>query len=69
LDVVDHILPAEKQHWVSPTFICKIVEGAPEIREPGKCLEIGWFFPAEMPSNLTAASQRSLEDYLKYLQR
>jgi 8-oxo-dGTP diphosphatase len=67
LDVVDHILPAEKQHWVSPTFICQIVEGAPSIREPGKCLEIGWFFPDEIPTDLTAASRRSLEDYRRYL--
>src|SRR5512136_2015488 len=35
LDVVDHILPAEGQHWVSPTFICRIVAGEPAILEPG----------------------------------
>ena len=27
LDVVDHILPAEGQHWVSPTYICRILVG------------------------------------------
>ena len=43
LDVVDHILPNEGQHWVSPTFICTIARGEPRIREPGKCTAVGWF--------------------------
>ena len=45
LDVVDHILPDEGQHWVSPTFICHIQSGIPVIQEPGKCSQIGWFNP------------------------
>jgi 8-oxo-dGTP diphosphatase len=64
--VVDHILRDEGQHWVSPTFVCRIAEGVPRIREPGKCLEIGWFYPDKLPTNLTQATKRSLEDYLKY---
>jgi 8-oxo-dGTP diphosphatase len=67
LDVVDHILPDEKQHWVSPTFICRIAEGIPEIREPGKCTQIAWFLPDQIPSNLSRARRRSLDDYLKFL--
>ncbi|MEK7123141.1 MAG: NUDIX domain-containing protein, partial [Patescibacteria group bacterium] len=31
LDVGDHIIPAEKQHWVSPTFICSVKSGTPGI--------------------------------------
>src|SRR5512138_1697711 len=49
LDVVDHILPQEGQHWVSPSFICRIVSGEPAIREPGKCAAIGWFAPDDAP--------------------
>jgi 8-oxo-dGTP diphosphatase len=65
LDVVDHILPEEKQHWISPTFICKITSGKPEIREPGKCTHIGWFFPYESPKELTQISRLNLYHYLK----
>lgn len=43
LGICDHIIPKEKQHWVSPTFICKIVTGEPRIMEPDKCEEFGWF--------------------------
>lgn len=43
LGVNNHIIPDEKQHWVAPSFICKIIQGTPRIREPHKCEAIGWF--------------------------
>jgi 8-oxo-dGTP diphosphatase len=43
LQLCNHIIPDEKQHWVSPTYICKIVSGEPKILEPEKCDRIGWF--------------------------
>lgn len=43
LDVCSHIIPDEHQHWVSPTYICKITKGEPIILEPEKCDAIGWF--------------------------
>ena len=63
LDVVDHVLPAEGQHWVSPTFICTIVSGVPAIREPGKCAAIGWFLPEDLPSDLTQITRENLAHY------
>lgn len=64
LDVIDHILPEEQQHWVSPTFICMIASGEPGIREPGKCSEIGWFFPYEVPGDLTMVTRENVKHYL-----
>ncbi|HEX9925663.1 MAG TPA: NUDIX domain-containing protein, partial [Anaerolineae bacterium] len=43
LDVSDHILLDEGQHWVSPTFIARHAGGEPRIVEPEKCTAIGWF--------------------------
>jgi len=43
LEVCNHIIEDENQHWVSPTFICTVRQGEPKICEPGKCDEIGWF--------------------------
>ncbi|MHB8845194.1 MAG: NUDIX domain-containing protein [Nitrospirota bacterium] len=68
LDVVDHILPEEKQHWVSPTFLCRYKNGTPSIREPHKCDDIGWFRLDAIPSkDLTLASRKSLESLERYL--
>jgi mutator protein MutT len=64
LDVVDHILPAEGQHWVSPTYICAIQSGAPAILEPEKCTEIGWFDPEHVPPDLTQITRHNLDHYL-----
>jgi len=69
LDVVDHILPDEGQHWVSPTFICRLVSGEPVIREPGKCSDIGWFAPGQVPTALTAISRENFETYIRLKDR
>ena len=62
LDVVNHIIPAEKQHWVSPSFLCRVKNGEPRIQEPHKCSEIGWFTLDRLPEDqLTIASKKSLE--------
>lgn len=67
LDVVDHILPEEGQHWVSPTYLCRILDGTPSIREPEKCAEIGWFDPRNTPPDLTVITRRNLEHYRQRL--
>ena len=70
LDVVDHILPDEQQHWVSPTFLCRYGSGTPAILEPHKCDAIEWFPPSSLPeSELTSASFKSLESLKRYLSR
>jgi 8-oxo-dGTP diphosphatase len=69
LDVFDHILPQEGQHWVSPTYLCKIASGTPVIQEPEKCTEIGWFRPDHVPADLTSISRSNLEHYIARLSR
>ncbi len=64
LDVVDHILPEEGQHWVSPTYVCALISGEAEIREPGKCSALGWFEPDDAPDSLTQISRLNLTHYL-----
>ena len=68
LDVVDHILPAEGQHWVSPSFICRPVSGEPHIHEPAKCSQIGWFALEEVPGHLSLVSRCNLDHYYHYLE-
>lgn len=43
LQLCDHIIADEHQHWVSPTYICRVKKGTPRIMEPEKCEKIGWF--------------------------
>lgn len=69
LSLTDHILPDEHQHWVSPSYICTIVEGEPTIREPEKCAAIGWFAPDAPPQGLTKVTQHDFELYWAYLHK
>ena len=67
LDVVDHILSTEGQHWVSPTFICRLISGEPRILEPQKCAEIGWFALDALPLNLTQITQFNLQNHKEHI--
>src|SRR5689334_17182463 len=63
LGVPDHILPAEGQHWISPTFRARHVAGTPTIREPAKCTAIGWFPLDALPAPLSLITQADLQLY------
>ncbi|MFA6296487.1 MAG: NUDIX domain-containing protein [Patescibacteria group bacterium] len=66
LEFVNHIMPTEKQHWVSTTFIAKYKSGQPKILEPEKCSQIKWINLKEInPRTLTIASQSDLKTYIK----
>ena len=63
LGVNDHILIAEKQHWVSPTFIARHAGGEPRIMEPEKCSTIGWFQLDALPNPLSEVSLGDIRLY------
>ena len=46
---IDHILPHEKQHWVSLVFKCKIVNGVVNNLEPHKNDRVEWFALGNLP--------------------
>lgn len=64
LEVVDHILPEENQHWVSPTFIARHKFGEPKIMEPDKCTGIKWIELSEAENyQLTFPSATDIKIY------
>ena len=67
LRVVNHILPEDRQHWVSPTFVCRHVRGTPRIREPEKCSAVEWFALDRLPEPMTAISRADLTCYRRLI--
>lgn len=63
LCVTDHIIADENEHWISPTFIARHISGVPEIREPKKCIDIGWFALSESPEPLSLVTKDNLYHY------
>jgi len=65
LEVNNHIIPEEKQHWISPTFIARIVSGEAKIMEKDKNEKIGWFTLDKIPRPLTITSEQNYKTYIK----
>lgn len=60
----DHLIPAERQHWVATTFLAKVKKGQkPEIMESHKCDGIGWFPLDNLPSTLSIITKHDLKVY------
>jgi len=57
LEVVNHIIKEENQHWVSPSYIAKHISGVPKVLEPEKCTGLKWVDLSEInPDSLSLAS-------------
>ena len=63
LCITDHLLPAENQHWVSPSYLARIVEGEAYNREPHKSEEVRWFGLGELSENLTMTARNAINAY------
>ena len=66
LGICDHIVKNENQHWVSPSFLCKITNGEPKIMEPTKHTDMKWFSLNELPEKLTITTQNAVRHYKEY---
>ncbi|MBN2478775.1 MAG: NUDIX domain-containing protein [Parachlamydiales bacterium] len=66
LEVNNHILLEEKQHWVSPSFISKHVKGSAKIVEPEKCLGFKWVKLSEInQGDLTSVSRSNYKKFIE----
>ncbi len=66
LGICDHIIPNENAHWVSPSYLCKITKGEPQIKEPTKHLDLKWFEIDNLPEKLTITTKDAVKNYKKY---
>lgn len=66
LGICNHIVTNEETHWVSPSFLCKIVEGEPKIMEPTKHLDMKWFSLDNLPEKLTITTKDAVSNFKNY---
>ena len=67
LGICDHIVKSEDQHWVSPSFLCKIEKGEPKIMELNKHLDMKWFSLDNLPEKLTITTKDAVNSYRNYI--
>ena len=67
LNLADHIIKNENQHWVSPSFITKLISGKAKIMEPDKCIATRWINLCDIePNTLTKSSE---SDFYKFKEK
>lgn len=67
LGFTNHIIKEERQHWLSISYLAKIIKGEPKNIEPDKHDEISWFSFDNLPEKMTETTSELLEKYLKFL--
>ncbi len=65
LAVIDHIILEENQHWVTTSYLAKIIKGEPKNLEPHKCSEIRWFSLDNPPASLNQPTKEAIDAYRK----
>lgn len=68
----DHFIPAHDdkpaEHWHTTTFLCELEpDHVPEIQEPHKCAQIGWFLLDALPSPLAITADKNVEVYHRHI--
>ena len=69
LHVADHLILDEQEHWISPTYICRITAGTPKVIEPEKCDRLGWFSLQEAQQLPLSVVTKADIDFLQTHQR
>ena len=69
LGICNHIIENEQKHWVSPSYLCKIIKGEPQILEPTKHLDMKWFSLENLPDKITITTSDAVKNYQKYIKK
>jgi 8-oxo-dGTP diphosphatase len=60
LCVAEEIIPTDRQHWVSLIYLTHEFSGEPQLAEPDKLSDFGWFSPDAPPAPLSVFAQKAI---------
>lgn len=60
LGMTEQLIEADRQHWVSLLYVSDDTTGEPQLTEPDKISEIGWFDLDQLPQPLSVFTQAVL---------
>lgn len=58
--VTEQIIAADRQHWMSILYLARDVEGEPQLTEPDKLSDFGWFALTDLPTPLSAFTKAAI---------
>ncbi|MDF0699844.1 NUDIX domain-containing protein [Rhizobium sp. MC63] len=60
IGVTEQIIDADRQHWMSILYLARDVEGEPQLTEPDKLSDFGWFALTDLPMPLSAFTRAAI---------
>ncbi|MBB3657080.1 8-oxo-dGTP diphosphatase [Rhizobium sp. BK650] len=60
IGLTEQIITADRQHWISLLYIARDVSGEPQLTEPDKLSDFGWFGLADLPEPLSAFTRAAI---------
>lgn len=60
LGMTEQLIEADRQHWISLLYVTEDTTGEPQLTEPDKLSEIGWFDLDHLPQPLSVFTQTIL---------
>ncbi len=56
----EQIIEADRQHWISILYLAHNVDGEPQLTEPDKLSDFGWFPLTDLPEPLSAFTKAAI---------
>jgi 8-oxo-dGTP diphosphatase len=60
IGMTEQIIDADRQHWISILYLARDVEGEPQLTEPDKLSDFGWFPLTDLPDPLSAFTKAAI---------
>ncbi|MBX4969956.1 NUDIX domain-containing protein [Rhizobium binae] len=60
IGVTEQIIDADRQHWMSILYLARDIEGEPQLTEPDKLSDFGWFALTDLPMPLSAFTRAAI---------
>jgi ADP-ribose pyrophosphatase YjhB (NUDIX family) len=65
LCIAEEMIEADRQHWVSLIYITRDYNGEPQLTEPDKLSDMGWFDLEDLPQPLSVFSKAAFQHLLR----
>ncbi|MDP9836673.1 ADP-ribose pyrophosphatase YjhB (NUDIX family) [Neorhizobium huautlense] len=59
LCTIEALVEADRQHWISMIYVAREFSGEPQLTEPDKLSEKGWFDLSDLPQPLSMFSEQA----------
>ena len=63
LCVTQYFVPELGQHWLAPSFLCRVKSGKERVHSPTEVEDVRWFELDELPSPLMQTACAAVEAY------